>query len=135
MILAFFWIVIFTLLLLFGVFAWLLRTSRRGNSVLAEDTYGLAHLKLLDSVYHHRLATSGGAGRRYRRFFSQGALEMISREIEELVRLSNHPNALIYLLCYRVILGLTLLKVKYFPGQDDIRPVIGVEILLVRAMR
>lgn len=118
------------LLLILATFtSGLTRRTEEVQELQQEDLWSARYLKLWDS--HNRLADSGGRG--YCRRLNREALPLLSEDVRTMMRSSRSlASALLFLLFY-VLWAAVWLKSLVRAGRDDLRPLIGVQVLLLRA--
>lgn len=117
------------LLLILATFAsGLTRRTEDVQDLQREDLWSARYLKLWDS--HERLADSGGRG--YCRRINREALPLLSEDMRTMMRSSRSlASALLFLLFY-LLWTAVWLKSLVRAGRDDLRPLIGVQVLLLR---
>ena len=117
------------LLILASFAADLTRRTKEVQGLQQEDLWSARYLKLWDS--HNRLADSGGRG--YCRRVNREALPLLSEDVRTMMRSSRSlVSASLFLLFY-VLWAAVWLKSQVRAGRDDLRPLIGVQVLLLRA--
>ena len=132
MILALFWALLFVFLLGGLLFVFLSGVSRRGTSELGRDLYGYWLIQGLDSDEDYQRLTKR---RSYCREFNQIALHRLTREVQDLTQRSDNPAVLAYLAAFHALRLAILVKGRVAAGRDDLRAVVGLEVLLARAAR
>ena len=118
------------LLLILAAFAAdLTRRTEELRSLQQEDLWGARYLALWES--HRRLADSGGRG--YCRRINREALPHLSEDVRMLMRSSRSlVSALLFLLFYVLWIAVWV-KSLVRAGKDDLRPLIGVQLMLLRS--
>ncbi len=117
------------LLLILAAFAAdLTRRTEELRHLQQEDLWSARYMALWDS--HGRLADSGGRG--YCRRVNREALPHLSEDVRTMIRSSRSlVSALLFLLFYVLWIAVWL-KSLVRAGRDDLRPLIGVQVLLLR---